>query len=93
MAVSAWTVTRLDEEIMIDVSDTASFGLADIEAIAGGVEECLAKDGVTALRFGGQALNAIDVPQEVILLAQYLAALAQRRGMRFHVARPERSSM
>lgn len=85
MAVAAWTVTRFGGEIRIDVSEAASFGLADFEAIAGDVEECMAEDPVTAMRFGGRALRAIDVPGEVRLLAQYLAALAQRKGMRFHV--------
>lgn len=85
MAVSAWTVTRLGEEVRVDVSEAASFRLAEIEAIAGGVEECMAEDRVTALRFGGQALRAIDVPEEATLLAQYLAALAQRKEMRFYV--------
>lgn len=85
MASAAWTVTRKDHEVRIDVTEDASFAREDSEAIANAVEQRLDEDGVTTIRFDGSVLEASNLLSKFTATIRHLADLAERRGLRFHV--------
>ena len=85
MASAAWTVTRKDHEVRIDVTENASFEREDTEAIASAVEERLDEDGVTTIRFDGPLLEASNLITRFTETIRHIADIAELRGLRFHV--------
>ena len=85
MTSTAWTVTRKDHEVRVDVTKDASFDPEDTEAIAGAVEQKVDEDGVTTVRFDGPALERRNVLSRFTTTIRRLADVAEARGLRFHV--------
>lgn len=83
MASRAWTVTRKDDEVGIDVTAAASLGQGDTRAIVHALKDQLAGDGVTSVRFGGSVLEARPVSERLTKLIRHLGSLVEARGLRF----------
>ena len=83
MAAPEWTVTRKDEEIRVDVTDSASFEQTDADGIVADVTRELALDGVTTVRFDGPVLEASHISKKMGLMISHLASLVEGRGLRF----------
>ena len=85
MASAAWTVTRKDHEVRVDVTEDASFERDDTEAIVGAVEERLDEGGVKTIRFDGPVLEASSLLSRFTTTVGRLAELAELRDVRLHV--------
>ena len=85
MASRAWTVTRKDDEVGIDVSAAASLEQGDTRAMIIALEDQLADDRVTSVRFGGSVLEARSLPERLTTLIRHLGSLVEARGLRFFI--------
>lgn len=85
MASRAWTVTRKDDEVGIDVSAAASLEQGDTRAMVIALEDQLADDRVTSVRFGGSVLEARSLPERLTTLIRHLGSLVEARGLRFFI--------
>jgi hypothetical protein len=85
MASRAWTVTRKDDEVGIDVTAAASLEQGDTRAMVIALEDQLADDGVTSVRFGGSVLEARPLPERLTTLIRHLGSLVEARGLRFFI--------
>ena len=84
MASGAWTITRLDDELRINVTESASFSQGETQAIVHALEDKLDKDGVTTVRLGGPVLHS-QVRSRLTPLIGHLFKIVNGRGLRFHV--------
>lgn len=84
MASVAWTVSRHDEEIRIELTESASFEQADMEAIIGALGEYITQDGVNSVRVGGPALEALPLPDFLSNLVRDVAGLVEGRGLHIY---------
>jgi hypothetical protein len=80
MATRAWRVTRRDEEVRVDVTESASLEQSDAEAIAGAAEKQLAEDHTKTVRFSSPLLNASRVPDTISTLILYLGRTRPTTG-------------
>lgn len=85
MASRAWTVTRKRDEVGIDVTAAASLEQGDTRAMVIALEDQLADDGVTSVRFGGSVLEARPLPERLTTLIRHLGSLVEARGLRFFI--------
>jgi hypothetical protein len=83
LASPAWTVTRKDNEVRIDV-DSASLDQADTQSIAGAVERHLDEGGVTKLRLVWSMMESrpLPLPERLTTLIRRLAKIVVARGLR-----------
>jgi hypothetical protein len=49
------------------------------------LEDQLADDGVTSVRFGGSVLEARPLPERLTTLIRHLGSLVEARGLRFFI--------
>lgn len=85
MAATAWTVTRTDHRVRVDVMEASLFGHADSEAIAVALEEYLADDAVTVVQLDGPALKMAEPIDGLGPAMKHLGNLARSRGKQFDV--------
>jgi hypothetical protein len=83
LAKSEWRVTRKEDEVRVDVTDSASFQQADADGIVADVTRELDHDGVSAVRFGGPVLETRNVSERMGRLISRLANVVEGRGLRF----------
>jgi hypothetical protein len=57
MVATAWTVTRTQHRVRVDIMEASRFEDADTEAIAVALEEYLDDDTVTVIQLDGPALR------------------------------------
>lgn len=84
MASAAWTATRHDDEVRIDLTESASIEQADTQAIIGAIEEYITQDGVTSFRLGGPTLEAHPLPDYLTNLIRDLTGFVEGRGLHFY---------
>lgn len=86
MASAAWTLTRHDEEVRIELTESASFEKAETEAILAGVKEYLTQDGVKSVQLSGPMVAERRLPKKLTSLIGELAGLSEGLGLRFYLA-------
>jgi hypothetical protein len=85
LARSHWTVTRRDNEVRVDVVDSASLEQADFQAIVEAVQEHLAEDGITTVRLDGPVLEAAPQLDGLNAFIPRLMSLVDERAVRLYV--------
>lgn len=85
MVATAWTVTRTDHRVRVDIMEASLFEHADTEAIAVALEEYLANDAVTVIQLDGPALKAAEPLDGLGPAMKRLGNLARSRGKQFDV--------
>ena len=85
MASATWTVSRMGDQVRIDLTEADEFGHDDTKAIEVALEVYLADDEVKVVKLGGPVLMKEGPPDGLGTALRHVAKLARSRGKRFEV--------